>query len=92
MTKVYVIFHCEVWEYEPHLVDEAIFHTASSLEKAEKYMEDIHIEENTWWKVVEMVVDSIDDFLKDGPFHFYGNKGKKLKKSPYKRVLKALLG
>ena len=87
--KAWVIIHCELWVKEPNVfIDEMVFHVASSLEKAEKYLKDIFIENTSWWKVIEMEVDRDESFSEDGLFYFYGNRGKKLKKMPYKRALK----
>jgi len=91
LSKVWVVFHCEVWNTDPYFCDEMLFHVATSLEKAEAYMKDVHIEPIAWWQVLEVTTDNAD-FHKDADeVYFYGNKGRRVKYPPRKRATRAFL-
>lgn len=89
--KVWLVMHCEIWSAEPYFVDELVDYVASSLELAEKYIENVHIFNDSWWQIAECPVN--EDLFEEGVIltRYYGNKGKKLKYKPDKRALKAFL-
>lgn len=41
--KVWIIIHCEIRNINPTVVDEMVFHVASSFEKAEAYVKKVGI-------------------------------------------------
>ena len=89
--KVWAIFHCEIWQTKPNTyADEMLFHVASSLEKAEACIKDVHIFGDAWWLIVAYKLDNPDwdEDAEPGSQRYYGNKGRPLKKSPYARACK----
>jgi hypothetical protein len=64
------------------------FHVASTLEKAEAFIKDIHIFGDAWWKIAEFKLNNRNHDEDADSFRFYGNKGRPLKKAPFKRAMK----
>src|SRR5438105_522243 len=84
-AKVWVIIHCELMQ-SGHF-DEMVFHVASSLRRAEHYINDNStVASHSWWKlqVYRVDVDSVDD---DPESRYYSHKGKLLKSAPVNRAL-----
>jgi hypothetical protein len=94
---VWVVIHCEYMQRGRRpsqtvapLVDEMVFHVASSLRAAEKYIADRGVAPYSWWKIERRVIDEADFDADDRPQrHEYNYKGKPLTKRHAEAALRA---
>jgi hypothetical protein len=85
--QTFVVLHVEImggdrpgWQR----ADEMVFHVASSLRKAERYVQDNHgVEPYSWWEIISIPLDKLADYEHVG---HYSHTGKKLKEAPYKKA------
>jgi hypothetical protein len=78
--KIYLVIHSEV-SSSGH-VDEMVFYTTSSIEKALDLIKKSRVDLGTWWEIQEQDLDG-----SEWPTHvgWYGRNGGKLKTKPRKR-------
>jgi hypothetical protein len=79
---IWVIIHCE-WmgsSTHPH-VDEMVFHVASTLGRAERYVREHHGMPYSWWKLQSFYPDVARD---DPKTRIYTHLGRPAKDPPWK--------
>ena len=84
--SVFAIVHCEYGGSLPHpYVDEALFHVASSLSAAEKYIKIHFVDPFSWWKIEEFRIDEAND--EPLSTTVYTHTGRQVTRPPFKYAL-----
>ncbi len=87
---VWVVMHYEIMGLpDSPRIDSVQFHVSSSLEKAEEYIRDVHVDSHSWWQVHPHVVDD-PEFVGEGEeVYYYSHRGTPLKSAPITRAIAA---
>jgi hypothetical protein len=88
---VWVVVHCELMgpTEAPH-IDEMVFHVASLLAAAERYLRRLFVAPYSWWMVERRVVDEADTDADDSPQRQYFNyRGQPRQSPPHKAARRA---
>jgi hypothetical protein len=87
--EVWVVLHCEYMRNPKHrFIDEMLFHLASSLKAAQRFIGRARVGAYSWWEVQRRFLDVADDDVTPET-HFYSHTGRKLNKPPQVRALNA---
>ncbi len=84
---IYIVLHHEVFcRGGEYYADEMVFQVASSVKKALTYIRTTSVAPYSWWEIQVTTLDS-----GDCPEHYgwYGLRGGKLRKRPYKKAVAA---
>ncbi len=83
--KVFIILHHEIMgPFNNYRDDIMHFYTASSLKKALQMIKECHVARWSWWEIQVQELDEHEDPVRIG---FYGRRGGKLTKEPYKKCI-----
>ena len=87
--KIYIVLHCEIMGLANNLrVDEMVFYTADSLEKAIELIKSSRTDPWSWW---EVQVQDLNSHEWPERVNLYGSRGGILKNAPYKKCEKLFL-
>jgi hypothetical protein len=86
--RLYLVLHHEIFcrGQDAYHADEMVFHVASTLEKALKYIRESHVEPYSWWEIQLVDLDGEDWPERIG---LYGRRGGELKKAPFEKAVQA---
>ena len=84
--SIFAVVHCEFGGSLPHpYVDEALFHVASSLSAAEKYIKIHFVDPFSWWRIQEFRIDDPNDEQLSSTV--YTHTGRQVRRPPFKYAL-----
>ncbi len=87
--SVWVVLHCEYMRDPKHrVIDEMVFHVASSPRTAERFIKSRWVSPYSWWEVQRRLLDVADDDVVPKK-HFYNHRGQPRKLPPQKQAFRA---
>ena len=83
--KVFIVLHHEIMgQQDDFRVDEMLFYTSTSMEKALELIRKSSVDRWSWWEIQVQELNSLE-----WPEHvgYYGRRGGKLAKPPYEKCV-----
>jgi hypothetical protein len=86
---VWVVMHYEIMgPVDSPWIDSVQFHVSSSLDRAEQYIRNTHVDSHSWWQVHPHVIDAAD--CGEGQeVCYYSHRGTRLRSAPITRAITA---
>ena len=83
--KIYIVLHCEIMGLDNYFrIDEMVFYTADSLEKAVELIKSSRTDPWSWWEIQVQELNGHDWPVR---VNLYGPRGGILKKTPYEKCI-----